>query len=229
MTKTDNATTPKTARVRRGAALSPRQAAQRSSYNPRKVQRAYWFEYEGPDGDLHYATYSHTRPGTEVLHKITLGPHGVFCGCENFTIEHAKHEPTLRTPDHWCKHVRDCVEIARGESRLSEEWFTPLASEHTGGEERTPETPNLAAETPLALFYFAKPRSARVVTQLFVYADVLDIPDSMKLIAVELAADATAAVRTVLTAHGMDARWFRLHKDETIEAWEVHDFNGGRR
>lgn len=81
-------------------------------YDPKPIHRKVRVDEVLPDGIVTWKTYSMTRPGHDVVHHPAIdfsGRGSVTCSCEHFRYRLAKHEPTIHTPEHHCKHIAQAL------------------------------------------------------------------------------------------------------------------------
>lgn len=85
-------------------------------YDPKPIRRTVRVDQVLEDGVVTWKTYSFTRPGHDVEHHPAIdfsGRGNVTCSCEHFQFRLAKHNPTIHTPQFWCKHLRNAIENLR--------------------------------------------------------------------------------------------------------------------
>jgi putative SOS response-associated peptidase YedK len=84
---------------------------------PRRVVRRDWVS---PDRQVFFKSRSWTREDGTRWHPVVDCQHGeVWCDCPDFRYRHARHEPSVHTPIHWCKHLMRAVDncVRHGELR----------------------------------------------------------------------------------------------------------------
>lgn len=79
----------------------------KTSYNPCKIRRRVRHQMITSEGVAVGVTKSFSRDDGTVYHPIIdLHCGRVNCQCAHFEYRLARHHPTLRTPQYWCKHIR---------------------------------------------------------------------------------------------------------------------------
>jgi len=74
------------------------------------IRRQVSRDWKSPDGQVFFHTRSFTREDSTRWHPVVDTHDGtVFCDCPDFRFRHARHEPSVHTPDHWCKHLSRAV------------------------------------------------------------------------------------------------------------------------
>jgi putative SOS response-associated peptidase YedK len=85
------------------------------------LRRQVMRDWKSPDGQVFFKTRSFTREDSTRWHPIVDTHDGtVFCDCPDFRFRHARHEPSVHTPAHWCKHLSRAVHncLKHGDLRL---------------------------------------------------------------------------------------------------------------
>ena len=73
----------------------------------RQVRR----DHVAPGGQVFFKTHSFTRHDHTYWHPVVDVETGhVFCDCPDFRYRHARHEPDVTMPQHWCKHLVRAVD-----------------------------------------------------------------------------------------------------------------------
>jgi putative SOS response-associated peptidase YedK len=86
---------------RMGLGLPPRE---------QKFRRQIVRDVVSSDGQVFFKVRSFTRDDGARWHPVVdTQDGGVFCDCPDFHFRHARHAPSVATPDHWCKHVQRAV------------------------------------------------------------------------------------------------------------------------
>ena len=113
-----------------------REQMKRSSSDPKRIESESIIEYSkekiapkkrlvlrdwvSPDGQVFFETRSFTRDDYTFWHPVVDVVSGqVWCDCPDFRFRHAMHEPDMKTPDHWCKHVARAVANCRRHGELA--------------------------------------------------------------------------------------------------------------
>lgn len=67
-------------------------------------------DHVAPGGQVFFKTHSFTRHDHTYWHPVVDVETGhVFCDCPDFRFRHARHEPDVTMPQHWCKHLARAV------------------------------------------------------------------------------------------------------------------------
>ena len=89
----------------------------RKSRNPKR--RCVRRDHVGPGGQIFFNTKSFSHDDGTRWHPVVdieTGP--VYCDCPDFHFRHAKHDPDVLTPQHWCKHVARAVQNCKRHNEL---------------------------------------------------------------------------------------------------------------